>query len=125
MKNKFFIVLFVAQVIPTFAYAATPIEDFIDSATELLANFIPTFLVLAVLVFFWGIVKFITHGGTPLSDERAREDGKKKMVWGMIAIFVIVTLWAIIAFFQTELGLDSGTPLGTLPAQPNAIPVPT
>lgn len=120
MQKRFFIVSFFTGLIPAFAYASTPMEDFIDSGTSLLATFIPILLGVSVLVFFWGLVKFIAHA----DDEKTHEDGKQLMVWGMIAIFVMVSLWAIIGYIQAELGLDVVMSPITLPAQPNTIPTP-
>ncbi len=105
---------------PNMLYAAK-IGDLIDSFTDVISLFIPILLGIAVLVFFWGLVKFINHAG----DEKTTEEGKQLMVWGMIAIFVIFTLWGIIGFVQEQLGLDAGTSLGTLPASPDKIPVPS
>lgn len=102
---------------PALVHAAT-LDSLVDAASEVIAIFIPTLLFIAVLVFFWGLVKFISHAG----DEKTIADGKQLMIWGMITIFVMVSLWGIVGFFQEELGLDSATPLGTLPALPDTIP---
>jgi NADH:ubiquinone oxidoreductase subunit 6 (subunit J) len=81
-------------------------------------RFIPILLSLAVLVFFWGLVKFINHA----DDEKELEDGKQLMIWGMISLFVMIALWSIIGWIQSNLGLNDATSLGTLSAMPNAIP---
>ncbi len=53
----------------------------------------------ALLFFFWGMAKFILHAG----DERGREEGKEVMKWGIVALFVIVSIWGIVAFIQDDL----------------------
>ncbi|MEK7194351.1 MAG: hypothetical protein AAB660_01515 [Patescibacteria group bacterium] len=58
---------------------------------------------LALLVFMWGLVKFIFKIG---GDEKAIEEGKNLMKWGLVALFVMVAVWGIIGFFQKELGID-------------------
>lgn len=102
--------------------AAAPVTmgSMIDAVTDVLKSFIPILLGLAVLVFFWGLVKFINHA----DDEKALEEGKQLMIWGMIAIFVMVAFWGIIGWIQSNLGLDVATSLGTLPEQPATIPNP-
>lgn len=110
-------ILIVAVLLPISAHAAS-VGDLIDATTELFMSFIPILLSLAVLAFFWGLVKFINHA----DDEKAVEEGKMMMVWGMIAIFVMVALWGILGWLQQETGLDGYVDLGTLPAIPDVIP---
>jgi hypothetical protein len=74
-------------------------------------------MALAVLAFFWGLVKYIASA----SDEAAKESGKNLMIWGMIALFVMVALWGILGWVQSNLGL-SGTVITTAPP---AFTVPT
>lgn len=107
----------ILSLTPLTVHAAT-LDALVDAVADTVATFLPTLLLLAVLVFFWGLVKFISHAG----DEKAIADGKQLMVWGMITIFVMVSLWGIVAFFQQELGLDAAADLGTLPAQPDTLP---
>jgi succinate dehydrogenase/fumarate reductase cytochrome b subunit len=46
----------------------------------------------AFAVFFWGIVLFILN----TDDDKKRAEGKQWMMWGVIALFVMVTLWGIV-----------------------------
>jgi len=82
----------------------------------LVSTLIPIVMGLAVLVFFWGLVKYISS----TSDESSKLDGKNLMIWGMIALFVMVALWGILGWFQNELGLTgsittSAPPQFTIP----------
>ncbi len=72
---------------------------------------------LALLVFMWGLVKFIFKIG---GDEKAIEEGKNLMKWGLVALFVMISVWGIIGFFQGELGLDqvNQPPGGGIPTNP-------
>lgn len=100
------------------AASAQDVVSFFDDVISVLIVIIPILLGLAVLVFFWGIVKFISHA----DDVKGNEDGKQIIFWGLITIFVMITFWAILGWLQTELGLDAGGGLGTLPQQPGTIP---
>lgn len=53
---------------------------------------------VAVLVFFWGLVKFIFKAG---SD--AKTEGKNFMIWGVVALFVMISVWGLVRFIQNEL----------------------
>lgn len=54
---------------------------------------------LSFLFFFWNLVKYIR-------DEEGKEEAKTKMGYSILAIFVITSLWAIIAFIRNIAGLD-------------------
>ena len=79
----------------------TNFSQLVDVFFELLVTALPVIVGLAFLVFFWGLVKFIFRIG---GDERAVAEGKKFMVWGLIALFIIVSFWAILAFAYGEFG---------------------
>ena len=117
-KTKKHILVCSAFFLPSIAFAQVTIETLIDDITSVVVSIIPILLGLAVLAFFWGLVKFINHAG----DEKTLEEGKQLMIWGMIAIFVMVALWGILGWLQQEFGLNSGADLGTLPSQPDNIP---
>ena len=117
MNNRTFIAVSLLCA-PSIVFAQVSVGKLINSVTKLVLLFVPILLGLAVLTFFWGLVKFINHAG----DEKAVEEGRSLMVWGMIAIFVMVALWAILGFFQHAFGLDPTVSLGTLPSQPDNIP---
>lgn len=56
------------------------------------------FATLALLVFFWGIIKYIASAG---NAEKASE-GKSIMIYGAIALFVLFSIFGIIQFLRGE-----------------------
>ena len=74
---------------------------------------------IALLVFFFGLMKFIFKLG---GDEDAVKEGKTLMIWGIVALFVMVSVWGIIGFMQRELNLPSTTTPGNLPSRSINIP---
>lgn len=64
---------------------------------------IPIVFTLAVLLFFWGMAKYIWSEGT------GKEEGKKIMIWGVIALFVMSSVWGIVYFIRDELNIGSNT----------------
>jgi sorbitol-specific phosphotransferase system component IIC len=90
------------------AHAAVPTLGYFDTAVAqfglLVGRIIPVLVVLALLLFIWGIVRFISASG----DEKAAEEGKNKMIWGIIALFVIVSVWGLVAFLGEVTGVDQG-----------------
>lgn len=85
-------------------------NDFKGLVTFVITKFInPLLLViagLALLAFFWGLMKFISKAG----DEKSHAEGKSLMVWGLIALFVMVSVWGIVYFLQHDLRLNVANP---------------
>lgn len=50
---------------------------------------------IGLLIFMWGIAKFILN----TDDAEKREDGKRWMMWGVVAFFVGLVLWGIVSIF--------------------------
>ena len=81
-----------------------PPNDFnslVIAFVNLVALALPVIFGLAVLAFIWGLVKFIFRIG---GDEKAIVEGKKLMVWGLIALFIVISLMSILAFAHREVG---------------------
>lgn len=100
---------------PMLAFAALDqISALITNIGEIVDLLIPILITLAVVMFFWGLVKYIANA----SDEAAKESGKTLMIWGLIAIFVMVALWAILGFVQEQLGIEGTIDSGAAPSFP-------
>ena len=103
---------------PMTAFAqGTPLLNTVNQISQIVGLLIPLLLAVAIVLFFWGLVKFIANA----SDEAARESGKNLMIWGMIAIFVMVAFWGIIGYVQQSLGV-TGSVTTTAPPVVNVVP---
>lgn len=129
MKNPSFILLisFVSISLPfTVSGAGCPAggtpEDFGDIVcifTDLVTTAIPVVAGLALVVFFWGLAKFILKA----DDVKAREEGRQVMKWGIVALFVLVSVWGIIFFLTNDiLGLPTPS-VPQLPTSDNLTPI--
>jgi hypothetical protein len=87
------------------------LSELIDSSYDLVNDvFIPLAFSLCLLYFFWGITKYIKNDA---GSEKAVEEGKKIMLWGLVALFVVFSIWGIINFIRGEFGLDPFTKIST------------
>ena len=84
--------------------ASADVFTVIDQGTLWFDAITVLFLSAAIAVFFWGLVKFIWHAG----DEKTLEDGKKMMIWSLVGIAVIFSMWAIVGFIQESLDIGGG-----------------
>jgi hypothetical protein len=82
-----------SALLPTLASAAT-LLDTLKLANTVLNAAIGLFITLAIVVFFWGLITYLTSGG---EDKAA---GLNRMFMGVVAIFVMVSIWGIIRLLQ-------------------------
>jgi hypothetical protein len=74
-------------------------------ARTLVVQAVPFLIGVALLAFFWFLVEFIWKGR---ESGDAQEQGKKGMLYSIIAIFVMVSIWGIIGFMGNVLGIGQG-----------------
>lgn len=97
MKNKYHNALFILGLFfPVLVFAQDNLFSLFDSIIGILGQLVAIIIALALVFFLWGVAKFILNAGDPA--ERAK--GKQVMVWGIIALFVMVSVWGIVNFMQ-------------------------
>jgi hypothetical protein len=67
---------------------------------------IPFFITLAIAVFIYGVVKFIMNA----ENEEERKKGKNFMIYGIISLFVIVSIWGLVNILVNTFGLSKTAP---------------
>ena len=80
-----------------------------DKILELVNVLVPIAFTAALLFFFWGLAKFIMAAGDPA----AKEQGKNIMIWGIIALFVMASVWGITTILAQTVNID--TTITTVP----------
>ncbi len=101
--NKKIIFIAAASFIPAFAQAAT-LQTFIAVVGNIAGLAAAALVSLAFVAFFYGLAIYALNSG---NDEK-KEQGRGIMIWGTIAIFVLVTIWGIIGFLQRTVGNTEG-----------------
>ena len=77
---------------------------FIDIGLEL----IPFMGAVAFLVFAFGVARFIRSAGS----EKEIKESKNFLIWGVVGMFVLATIWGIVSFLQGEFGFKQGGTVG-------------
>jgi len=57
--------------------------------------------VLAFLVFLWGVFTFITN----TDDETNKKKGKNNLIYGVLGMAIMVSVFGIIKFIKSSIGL--------------------
>ena len=92
-------------LVPSLLSAAT-LNDTLITVSTFLNAVIGLFITLAIVVFFWGLIKYLWS-----MDHENASEGLKIMFWGLIAIFVMVSIWGIIRLLQSTLKVTSTDPI--------------
>lgn len=113
MKTYLKITTIALLVVPMAAHAQlTGVKDLITAVGRLINPLVAILIGVALLAFFWGLAKFVFRVG---GDEKAVAEGKRIMLWGLLALFIMVSVWGIIRLMQNELLLPLPPPSGNLP----------
>lgn len=83
-----------------FDYLILKVGDWIQLLT-------PIVVALALLYFFYGLARYILNA----DNEEKKAEGKNIMIYGIIALFVMVSVWGLVSILVNTLGITTG---GTL-----------
>lgn len=89
----------------TCSLAGTPkFQDLICYITRIINDsIIPLIFALAVVMFVWGVVQFVLN-----SDEEAKKaKGKQFMIWGIIALAVMISVWGLVGILGATFGFTT------------------
>ncbi|MDB5266497.1 MAG: seg [Parcubacteria group bacterium] len=101
---------------PAFAFAQSGpqlggIFTLMNNVKRLVDLALPLVVGLALLGFFWGLMKFIFAA----ADEEKRKEARQIMIYGVIALFVMVAVWGLVGFVGNALGIAPGQDSGHIP----------
>ncbi len=112
--SLFFLVQFFLLSCPTYLLAQSANFRYVSNVSNLVtytfASITYLLVALALVWFIWGIVIFIKNA----DDEKGRGEGKQKIIWGIISLFVIISMWGLVALYQ-QLTNVSGNASGLTP----------
>jgi hypothetical protein len=91
----FVLVLFL--YLPTMAHAQRTLTTFVQTLIDLVEYTIPIVMSLALIVFFFGGARFIWGG----ENEQTRAESKVFLFWGVVGLFVMVSIWGIVLLIES------------------------
>jgi hypothetical protein len=83
------------------------LNAFLDKVVVEIIN--PIILLLsaaAFVLFVWGVFEFIAHAG----DEKAREQGRNAILWGLVGLVIIFGVYGILNVALGTFGIDQLVP---------------
>lgn len=94
-----------------FAQGLGNIETLLRSVGRLVDLALPIVVGIALLGFFWGLAQYVFAAG----DEGKQAEAKSHMIWGVVALFVMVSVWGLVRFVGESLNIQQGADSGNIP----------
>ena len=83
-----------------------PINTFLNKVNEFILNpLIMLAFAVALLIFFFGIFQFIKSE----TADTQREDGKKKILYGIFGMFIMISAYGLIRLVLNTFGITTST----------------
>jgi heme/copper-type cytochrome/quinol oxidase subunit 2 len=122
---KKYITLLISFFLPAISFAATcsgqtsinltkssgsMFSDVICYVIYIISLLTPILFALAFIFFFWGLSKYVIS-----AEQKELKQGREYMMWGILAIFVLMSYMAIISIVSNELDFGkTPNPTGVL-----------
>ena len=106
-----------AFLLPAVAFAQYSVSNsssLFDAVRSILNAIIPIIIALAVVYILWGIVQSYTTG-----DEEKRKAGHFKILYGIIGLFVMLSIWGLVNVLVNTAGLTNQIPSNGNAGAPN------
>jgi len=98
---------------PVFAMAQTiNTTSLLTIVNSVLRAVVPILMTLALIYFIWGLIKYVAAAGK--GDAEESKHGKAIMIWGIVALFVMASVWGLVGILQNTFGLSGSEPAPTI-----------
>ena len=94
---SFLPMLVLAQQINT-----TYVTGALGAAKSILDSLVVVLMAAGVVWFIWNVIKF-----TMSDDDEGKGKAKEQMIWGVIAMAVIMSIWGLVGLLQTFFGVGT------------------
>ena len=114
LKKISFILPIIFVIISNISFAQTDGTENIKKLGDNITNNVLTtattlIMTAAFMIFFYGVVVFIYGRATGTGDMKDLEKGKEFMEWGLVALFIMVSVSGIIKLFQSSLDINGSS----------------
>lgn len=114
------LVIFFILVAPSFTHAQTPptpVSSCPSSITDVATLFrwgtcmisnsiIPLLFAVALIAFLYGVIRYFMNA----NDSTKRAEGSQFMIWGIVALFVMLSVWGLVGILSNTFNLNNSQP---------------
>jgi len=79
------------------------VDTLVTSIGSIIEKVVPILFTLALVGFFYGLVMYI------FGKEDDKAQAKKTMIWGVVALFVMASVWGLVTFLGEAVGIGQAT----------------
>ena len=90
------------------------LKDIICMVQEILEMVVPLLVTLGIIYFVWGIITYVIA-----DDEEAKSSGRNRIIWGLVGLAVIVSMWGLVRLLTETAGVNNQTDDIDLPVLPS------
>ena|SRR3989344_7409752 len=90
-----------ALSLPMLALAQT-VESILQRVAGIINVLTVIVVAIALLYFLWGLSQYILKAG------EEKDKGRDMMIWGIIALFVMVSVWGLVRVLSNTFNVSSG-----------------
>jgi hypothetical protein len=91
----------------------TTLQNIVTGFGTIVRMLLPIVFALAILAFFYGIFVYVFGHAT-----ESKKNGRDIMLWSLVAIFVMASLYGIVSLLQTNFGVSGSGQFQTGQTQP-------
>lgn len=85
----------------------TDLESLLGWGSCMIGRFIiPLLFTVALVAFIWGVLRYLMNA----ADSKERAEGRNFMIWGIIALFVMLSVWGLTSVLSNTFNLDNRMP---------------
>ena len=85
---------------------ATTFASLVDNLIVTIGFFVPLVIAMALAVFLYGLVIYLNSSGS----EEKRKDSIHYIVLGIVGLFVMLAVWALVSLLSNTFGFPVGIP---------------
>lgn len=86
-------------LVPGVAFAQPAnFSEFVDVLLDILSATVPVIFGITILAILWAGAQMILHA----DNEQKRADGKRTLMWGVIVLFVMVSMWGFVNLIRSS-----------------------
>lgn len=93
---------FVGLGIPFTVMAATDLISILFTFKSILNYLVPILVVVALVMFIWGVIQYIASG----TDATKRAEARNLILYGVIGLFAIVAVWGLVEVIIETFSID-------------------
>ena len=82
--------------------------ELVANLQGILNSIIPILIGLATLLFIYGLVRYIIT-----KDPQTRRDAINTIIYGIVTLFIMVSIWSIVGIVAYSLGVDTEAGINT------------